>query len=245
MKYRSVNLLKKKIINSSAVILVVLSIIIIKSNIKVDPSFIKDKLMTVLSFIIALYAILIIISKLRKRQKKQKYINSGILTVDKMGGIEFESFLQAHYEALGYNVKLTKSSCDYGVDLIIKKDGQLTIIQAKRYGSKVGVNAIQQIVAGLRYYKASKGIVVTNNYYTKNAINLAEANEIELIDRNKLIEIMDKNNCKEVAKETINRTMQTKICPVCGKDLVKKKSAYGFFYGCTNYPKCQFTRSCD
>jgi len=31
-------------------------------------------------------------------------------------------------------------------------------------------------------------------------------------------------------------------CPQCGAPLVLKKGRYGDFYGCTNYPKCRFTR---
>lgn len=30
-------------------------------------------------------------------------------------------------------------------------------------------------------------------------------------------------------------------CPECNGNLILKKSKYGKFYGCTNYPKCQAT----
>ncbi|PIR68186.1 hypothetical protein COU49_02470 [Candidatus Nomurabacteria bacterium CG10_big_fil_rev_8_21_14_0_10_35_16] len=35
-----------------------------------------------------------------------------------------------------------------------------------------------------------------------------------------------------------------KFCPTCkqGK-LTKRKGAYGFFLGCSNYPKCRFTKN--
>ena len=29
-------------------------------------------------------------------------------------------------------------------------------------------------------------------------------------------------------------------CPECGGDIVKRKSKRGEFYGCSNYPKCNF-----
>ncbi len=32
------------------------------------------------------------------------------------------------------------------------------------------------------------------------------------------------------------------ICERCGGNLVLKKGKYGVFYGCTNYPKCKFTK---
>lgn len=33
------------------------------------------------------------------------------------------------------------------------------------------------------------------------------------------------------------------ICPRCGGELVLRNGAYGKFYGCSNYPKCKFTKN--
>ena len=46
----------------------------------------------------------------------------------------------------------------------------------------------------------------------------------------------DKNNPKNKDNES------DLICPLCGGKLVKRKSIYGEFYGCSNYPKCKYTR---
>jgi len=32
------------------------------------------------------------------------------------------------------------------------------------------------------------------------------------------------------------------ICPKCEVDLVVREGKYGKFYGCSNYPKCRYTR---
>ena len=32
-----------------------------------------------------------------------------------------------------------------------------------------------------------------------------------------------------------------KKCPKCGSELVLRKSVYGHFIGCSNYPKCKYT----
>lgn len=34
------------------------------------------------------------------------------------------------------------------------------------------------------------------------------------------------------------------VCPRCGGALVERKGKYGTFMGCTNYPRCRFTRNC-
>lgn len=32
------------------------------------------------------------------------------------------------------------------------------------------------------------------------------------------------------------------ICPRCGYNLVLRNGKYGNFFGCSNYPKCRFTK---
>ena len=31
-------------------------------------------------------------------------------------------------------------------------------------------------------------------------------------------------------------------CPLCGGNLVERKGKYGYFIGCSNYPKCKYTK---
>lgn len=121
--------------------------------------------------------------------KKKRYLNSTIYKIDKMTGIEFEELLKCHFENLGYRAKETAKTNDYGADLIIKKDNEKILVQAKRYKNKVGIKSVQEIVGALGYYKAEKGIVITNSYFTKNAINLAKANNIKLWDRDMLTKV--------------------------------------------------------
>lgn len=33
------------------------------------------------------------------------------------------------------------------------------------------------------------------------------------------------------------------ICPKCGHSLVKRKSKYGAFIGCSNYPNCDYKKN--
>ena len=37
-------------------------------------------------------------------------------------------------------------------------------------------------------------------------------------------------------------TIMEGICPKCGGKLVPRKGKYGEFLGCSNYPKCKFTK---
>ena len=48
--------------------------------------------------------------------------------------------------------------------------------------------------------------------------------------------------CKYIKPEVAKTEdqMNDKLCPECGAPLLKKKGKYGYFYGCSNYPKCHY-----
>lgn len=113
---------------------------------------------------------------------------SPIEQIDNMSGEEFELFMTQYFKSQGFKTTHTPISGDYGIDLIIENDFGKIGVQAKCYSNKVSLDAVQQVVAGLRHYGLSSGIVVTNSYFQPSAIRLAADNNITLWDRNKLIE---------------------------------------------------------
>ncbi len=117
--------------------------------------------------------------------------NLSIDDLDTLSGYEFEVFLSQLYVGMGYTVESTNLSHDQGADLVLTKFGEKTVVQAKRYSNSVGNKAIQEIVAAKAYYGAQIGIVVTTSTFTSSAIELAEANNIQLIDRIKLAKMIN------------------------------------------------------
>lgn len=128
----------------------------------------------------------------RKRQKEyeQKLLQSDIYQVDSMGGTTFEDYLTTILRAKGYTVQQTPTSGDYGADLILSAEGFNIAVQAKRYSEKVGIKAVQEISSAKNYYGVDECWVITNNYFTAPAINLADANGVKLIDRDQLVDWM-------------------------------------------------------
>jgi len=120
---------------------------------------------------------------------KRRYLKSPLSKIDKMTGEEFEAFLKVYFEKRGYKVTSTPISNDYGADLVCKDRYETIAVQAKRYEANVGNSAIQEVVAARDYYEADRCIVVTNSFFTRNAIALAEANDVELWDRNELAKL--------------------------------------------------------
>ena len=120
---------------------------------------------------------------------KQKEIR--IVDIDVMSGKEFEKYISEMFSKMGYYTKLTKDTNDQGIDVIAEKNKLKIAIQAKCYSNKVGNHAIMEAVAGMKYYKADKCMVITNNYFTPSAKELAKANNVELWDREVLIEKLE------------------------------------------------------
>jgi len=115
---------------------------------------------------------------------------AGIREIDEMTGEEFEEYLGHLFHKRGYEVSYTKASGDYGADLILEDRDDIIAVQAKRYSGTVGVKAVQEIIGALKMYEATQGWVVTNSYFTRQAEKLAESNEVYLIDRDELIDMI-------------------------------------------------------
>lgn len=111
--------------------------------------------------------------------------------IDKMSGSEFEERLAILFSHLGYRVTKTgKPSGDYGVDLVIEKDGRRIAVQAKCYHTLIGEDAIREVYSGKNYYHCGEAMVVTNSTYTKMAWRLAEADNVKLWNRNYLTKVL-------------------------------------------------------
>lgn len=126
-------------------------------------------------------------NKLKTKQKRRisKYT---IDDVDLMTGAEFEEFVGLLFKKMGYSSQVTKQSGDQGLDVIATKNGTKIGVQAKCYSNTVGNSAVQEAVAGKSFYNCDKVIVITNNYFTPAAEELAQSNGVILWNRDMLKE---------------------------------------------------------
>lgn len=107
--------------------------------------------------------------------------------LDDMDGCDFEYYCADLLAADGFeDVEVTRSSGDYGIDILAEKDGVTYAIQCKRYSGLVGVKAVQEAYAGRDYYDRMVGVVLTNQYFTRPAKEAAQKLKILLWDRDRL-----------------------------------------------------------
>lgn len=114
--------------------------------------------------------------------------------ITSLTGDQFEDFLADLYSKQGFAVRKIGGKGDFGVDLLVKKDGVITAVQAKRYTKNVSLDAVQQVYAGKTFYKADRAVVVTSSHFTRAARMLAEPCEVDLIDIETLDKIVSKLN---------------------------------------------------
>jgi restriction system protein len=137
---------------------------------------------------IYVFAVLIIVAMIGyKIYHYQKLSKAGIFEIDKMNGTDFEIFLTSLFSKLGYKVQHVGRIGDYGADLIIEMNGLRIAVQAKRYKDNVGPDAVREVNTVIKPRNCSQGMVVTNSFYTQEAIFLAKSNNITLWNRNDLV----------------------------------------------------------
>jgi restriction system protein len=122
--------------------------------------------------------------------RKERLRRSGIAVIDTMDGVEFEQRLAHLYAFFGYKVSDTAVTGDFGADLVMDKDGERTVVQAKRYEGNVGIEAVQQVIGAKAHYGATAAIVVTNSMFTPAALTLAQSNGVLMVDRSQLIDML-------------------------------------------------------
>ena len=106
------------------------------------------------------------------------------LPMDEMEGHDFEYYCADLLKAAGFlDVEVTKGSGDFGADILAERDGVTYAFQCKCYDKPIGVKAVQEIYAGRDYYGRMVGVVMTNQYFTQPAVELASRLNIMLWDR--------------------------------------------------------------
>jgi restriction system protein len=93
----------------------------------------------------------------------------GIDSIRGLGWREFEALVGEAYKRQGYRViENSTAAPDEGIDLVLKKDGRLVLVQCKQWKSiKVGVNIVRELFAVMTAKHASSGILITSGVFAQ------------------------------------------------------------------------------
>lgn len=100
-------------------------------------------------------------------------------------GYEYERYVAWWLSGRGcHDIRITPSSGDYGADIICyDRRGVKCAVQCKYYSKPVGYRAVEEALGAMHYYGCGRAIVVTNNVFTRQAIDAAKRTGVELMPK--------------------------------------------------------------
>lgn len=161
---------------------------------------------------------------------------------------EFEAFVARMFSALGYDTKVTGGSGDGGIDIVMTKDGRLSVVQCKKFITrKVTPHDVRDFYGAMGDRSVDgKGFFITTNIFTFDAERFAEGKPMELIDGNKLIGYVRESGLAARLRDEHIQDSHSETCPKCGKVLIVRtnRNDGSSFWACPRYPTCRFTKPC-
>lgn len=96
---------------------------------------------------------------------------------------ELEQLVSEAYRRQGYQVQETgQGGADGGIDLVLRRDGQVTLVQCKHWRTqRVGAPVVREQFGLQTHHQAAAVIIVTTGDFTPEAKAFAEGKSIELI----------------------------------------------------------------
>lgn len=200
--------------------------------------------------------------KQRKRKNLVRIAGSGKMDnpLHDINWKDFELLVGEVFRMRGFTVMENDSGgADGGIDLVLKKEGEVFLVQCKQWRAyKVSVNIVRELLGVMVTKGAAGGFVVTSGIFTAEAQSFAKGQNIELIDGSTLTAMIEKahemtsnkvDRAQKNAAESIPSTNTAEpICPQCGNAMIKRVARKGAnsgknFWGCVEFPRCRGIRA--
>ena len=107
---------------------------------------------------------------------------------------KFEEYCGHLFTAMGYDVRVTPKTNDGGYDLVLHKYKEKTIVECKCYAFRhsIGRPLIQKLVGANQTAQADRVVFITTSDYSREAEDYAKEMNVELIDGEKLLNLIKK-----------------------------------------------------
>ncbi len=171
--------------------------------------------------------------------------------LNEMSWKKFEALVGEAFRRQGYSVTESGGGgADGGVDLALKKAGELFLVQCKQWRAvRVGVSIVRELYGVMAARGATGGFVVTSGVFTEEALAFARGKNIELMD-GKALHALIRGVTVPVRffRDPLSiTTTGAPFCPECQSRMVKRKARRGThagetFWGCVRYPDCRGRR---
>lgn len=124
----------------------------------------------------------------RRNRRQLLDKQSGIGSLRQMSWRQFEQLTGEAFRRQGYAVEETGlGGPDGGIDLILRKNGQTTLVQCKQWQNwQVSVKVVREMYGLLTHHQAAAVKIVALGDYTSDARRFAQGKPIELIHASEL-----------------------------------------------------------
>jgi restriction system protein len=187
--------------------------------------------------------------------KRRRLLNSqiGLSTIRALHWSEFELMVGEAFRRQGYAVEERGGSApDGGIDLLLHKDGEKTIVQCKHWKKQqIGVSVVRELLGVMVESHADRGILVSSSRFTFEAQEFSRGKQIDVMDGEALYRLLPFSSDTDKVEPAMHKaesSIRGDLCSLCGSEMVKRVAMKGrdvgkAFWGCSKYPKCTETRS--
>ncbi|MEN6426693.1 MAG: restriction endonuclease [Phycisphaerales bacterium] len=127
--------------------------------------------------------------ELNRRRQREDYWRG-------LSGREFESEMDRLYKADGYSVETTPVTGDEGADLLLRRDGELIVVQCKRQDKPVGSHIVRDLFGTMYHFHASRAFLDATGGFTEAVRQYVRGKPIELHDLDYILSLQERLSCK-------------------------------------------------
>jgi restriction system protein len=160
---------------------------------------------------------------------------------------QLEEVIADAFRRHGYRVREVggRGRADGGVDVLLVRDGETTVVQAKHWRrDRVGAQLVRELYGVQRAMQAERTMFVVMESYTADARQFAAQVGMTLVDGEELLRIIGtglRGGALELPQPAV---IAAPLCPACGAVMVRRTARQGpyaghRFWGCSTFPECR------
>ncbi len=128
----------------------------------------------------------------RRRKRRLLDTRDGIALIGELSWREFEELVAEAFRREGYRAQEnSKAGADGGIDIRLRKDGQLYLVQCKNWNSnRVGVGVVREMVGVMVDAGAAAVVIVCSGRFTRDAWSFAKDKPVRPVDGRALLRMI-------------------------------------------------------
>lgn len=183
---------------------------------------------------------------------------TGLDSLRSLSWRDFEKLVGEAFRRQGYAVvENGLGGADGGIDLVLRKDERVTLVQCKQWKSRaVNVSTVREMWGLVSHHQADAVKIVCVGEFTRDAQRFVEGKAIELIGGAQLLALvrtvqtpsvstaLPAGNASAITPRQDLEPAAAPECPRCGAGMTLRTNRRNgeAFWGCTTYPGCRGTR---